>query len=101
MRIPTFPKWLGIELIVVSAKERLIATVGGGVSMILLITLTLWALPEAGATGVIASMGASAVLLYAVPHGQLSQPWPVIAGHGVSAAIGVACARFIPHPFVA
>lgn len=43
----------------------------------------------------IASMGASAVLLFAVPHGQLSQPWPVLAGHGISALVGVTCARLI------
>src|SRR5690606_32619543 len=28
-------------------------------------------------------------------HGQLSQPWPVLAGHMVSATIGVACAKWI------
>ncbi len=50
---------------------------------------------------VIASMGASAVLLFAVPHGQLSQPWPVLAGHVFSAAIGVLCARtFRPLPWL-
>jgi CBS-domain-containing membrane protein len=45
----------------------------------------------------IASMGASAVLLFAVPHGQLSQPWPVFAGQIFSAAIGVTCAKLIPY----
>ena len=42
-------------------------------------------------------MGASAVLLFAVPHGQLSQPWPVAVGHVFSAVIGVTCARLIPY----
>lgn len=42
-------------------------------------------------------MGASAVLLFAVPHGQLSQPWPVLGGHLISAFIGVACAKWIPN----
>jgi CBS-domain-containing membrane protein len=40
-------------------------------------------------------------LLFAVPHGQLSQPWPVLAGHGFSAAIGVFCARNISDPALA
>ncbi|RYD24025.1 MAG: hypothetical protein EOP87_26260, partial [Verrucomicrobiaceae bacterium] len=52
-------------------------------------------------TAVIASMGASAVLLFAVPHGQLSQPWPVFAGHVLSALIGVTCAHFIRGPELA
>ncbi|MFX8373896.1 HPP family protein, partial [Acinetobacter baumannii] len=47
------------------------------------------------------SMGASAVLLYAVPHGALSQPWAVLAGHAVSAVAGVAAARNISDPALA
>lgn len=33
-----------------------------------------------------------------MPHGPLSQPWPVVAGHVVSALIGVACAQHIAYP---
>jgi CBS-domain-containing membrane protein len=46
-------------------------------------------------------MGASAVLLFAVPHGQLSQPWPVFGGHLVSALIGVASAKLVAPPLLA
>lgn len=101
MPLPTLRKWLGIELIEVSLVEKLVAAIGGAVSIFVLFGITFAALPDGGATSVIASMGASAVLLFAVPHGPLSQPWPVIAGHGFSAVIGVACARFIAHPWVA
>lgn len=97
----TLRKWLGIELIEVSTTEKLVATLGGGLSILALIGFTFWALPGSGAAAVIASMGASAVLLFAVPHGQLSQPWPVVAGHVVSALIGVACARYIHQPWLA
>ena len=45
---------------------------------------------------IVASMGASAVLLYAVPHGQLSQPWNLCVSHFVSAVSGVSCAMLIP-----
>jgi CBS-domain-containing membrane protein len=48
-----------------------------------------------------ASMGASAVLLFAVPHSALAQPWNVIGGHLVSALIGISCARFIPDVLLA
>lgn len=54
-----------------------------------------------GAGWIVASMGASAVLLFAVPHGPLSQPWQVVAGHIVPAIIGVACARWIANPVIA
>lgn len=97
----TLKKWLGIELIEVSATEKLVATLGGGLSMVALIAFSWWALPQPAATAVVASMGASAVLLFAVPHGPLSQPWPVVAGHGISAIIGVTCARLIDDPLLA
>src|SRR6201990_15493 len=44
----------------------------------------------------IAQMGASAVLLFAVPASPLAQPWSLIGGNLVSAIIGVTCAAFIP-----
>lgn len=44
---------------------------------------------------VIASVAASAVLLFAVPHGALSQPWPVVGGHACSALVGVTCSLYI------
>ena len=55
----------------------------------------------AGSASIIASMGSSAVLLFAVPHGPLSQPWPVFGGHLVSAIVGVTCAKLIPAPMLA
>jgi CBS-domain-containing membrane protein len=89
-------RWLGIELDVVSGREKLVSMLGGFVSVALLLALSQNLLPDGGASLFLASMGASAVLLFAVPHGQLSQPWPVLAGHVFSAFIGVTCARFIP-----
>jgi len=45
---------------------------------------------------VLASMGASAFLLFVVPHSPLAQPWPMMGGHLTAALIGVACAQWIP-----
>ncbi len=49
----------------------------------------------------IAPMGASAVLLFAVPSSPLAQPWAIIGGNVVSAAIGVTCALHVPDPALA
>jgi CBS domain-containing membrane protein len=38
---------------------------------------------------IFAPIGASAVLLFALPASPLSQPWPLVGGHLVSAAIGM------------
>jgi len=91
--------WWGIELNEVSAKEKLVSILGGFISIFALLCVT--SPPWGQSPLVVASMGASAVLLFAVPHGQLSQPWPVMAGHGLSALIGVACARWISCPQLA
>mgnify|MGYP001585742913 CR=1 FL=1 len=48
-----------------------------------------------------ASVGASAVLVFAIPASPLAQPWPVIGGNIVSALVGVAAARHIGNVYVA
>ena len=101
MTYSTFRKLLGVELVEVSVLEKTVAALGGGLSILILAGLSHWALPAAGSALVIASMGASALLLFGVSHGQLSQPWPVIAGHGFSAIIGVICARYIAQTHIA
>ena len=46
-------------------------------------------------------MGASAVLVFAVPHGKLSQPWALLGGHLLSAIVGVTCAKYISNTTLA
>ena len=94
-------KILGIELDEVSLKERLLSGLGGTLAILCVLLVSEQALGLTGATMVVASMGASAVLLFAVPHGQLSQPWPVAGGQLLSALIGVTCARVVDQRTVA
>ncbi|MGZ8159241.1 MAG: HPP family protein [Methylobacter sp.] len=42
----------------------------------------------------VASMGASAVILFIIPNSPLAQPWPFFGGQLVSAIIGVACTQW-------
>lgn len=100
-RTTRFKSLLGIEFSPVSFKEKVVSMAGGLISILCLILVTERLLHLSGASAVIASMGASAVLLFAVPHGQLSQPWPVFGGHVISAMIGVLCARWIQEPHFA
>jgi CBS domain-containing membrane protein len=79
----------------VSEREHWISAAGGLVGvMVVLWVGQVWI---GGHTGMlaIASMGSTAVLLFAAPHGAMSQPWPVFGGHIVSALIGVTCARWL------
>lgn len=47
---------------------------------------------------IVAPVGASAVLLFAVPASPLAQPWPIIGGNSISALAGVIAWRIIPDP---
>lgn len=91
-------RWMGIELNPTCPKEKLIAGLGGFIALLLMFLITGPVLHLPHGCALIASTGASEVLLFAVPHGQLSQPWPVIAGHGISALVGVACGKWIGSP---
>ena len=50
---------------------------------------------------IVAPMGASAVLLFAVPASPLAQPWPIIGGNTLSALVGVTTARLVHDPVLA
>ena len=84
---------LGIETQPVSHTEKLISVVGAFVGIAAVIGANSLFLSGSDAVMVVASIGASAVLVFAVPHGALSQPWPVLGGQLVSAMVGVACTQ--------
>lgn len=84
-----------------SHAEKWISAAGGLVSVLMILLISQQVLDIHGTTLVVASMSASAVLLFAVPHGALSQPWAVLGGHLISALIGVTAARWIHSPMMA
>ena len=88
---PTGPDW----------RERLRAALGavGGIALTGLLCAILLG------TGLshpllVAPMGASAVLLFAVPASPLAQPWSVIGGNSVSALAGIAMVHLIGAPWL-
>ena len=86
----------------ISAKERLRASLGAFLGLLVTGFVSRAALGTTEALPLlIAPMGASAVLLFAVPSSPLAQPWSILGGNVVSALIGVTAARFIPDPIAA
>lgn len=85
----------------VSTAEILASTLGGFVGIFLISWVSYHFTGASGAALIVPSMGASAVLVFAVPHGKLSQPWAVLGGQLSSAFVGVACYLLIPNMFVA
>ena len=49
----------------------------------------------------LAPLGASAVLVFAVPASPLAQPWPVIGGNLLSALAGLSLHALVPQPMLA
>jgi CBS-domain-containing membrane protein len=86
---------LGIEPNTTSHAEKLVSVLGGFLGILCILWISRHYLDLRDAALIVASMGASAVLLFAVPHGPLSQPWHLVGGHLISALIGVTCARYV------
>ncbi|MEA1834337.1 HPP family protein [Methylobacterium durans] len=83
-------------------RERLVACLGALAGITLTGLICGWFFGEGPHIPlIVAPMGASAVLLFAVPASPLAQPWPVIGGNTISAFMGVLAAHFIPDPVVA
>ncbi|HSH54714.1 MAG TPA: HPP family protein, partial [Methylotenera sp.] len=95
----TYWNWLlrfSPEPIVVNYTERLRACLGALIGILLtgLLTYTI----EGGSSAVpllVAPIGASAVLLFAVPSSPLAQPWSIVGGNMIAAIIGVTCALWV------
>lgn len=92
---------MGVGKDTTSHTEKWISVFGGFAGILLIIWCSRAYLGAQDASMLVASMGASAVLLFAVPRGALSQPWPLLGGHAVSALIGVACAQAVSEVLIA
>jgi CBS domain-containing membrane protein len=56
--------------------------------------------PGSQAPLIVAPLGASAVLVFAVPSSPLAQPWSVIGGNVISCLVALAAIRVVPNPFL-
>lgn len=80
--------------LIVSWRERVVACLGAGLGLLGTEAISRLALGDA-APWFLVPMGASAVLLFAVPASPLAQPWSIVGGNLVAAVLGVACAQWI------
>ncbi len=88
--------------IAVSSRERVRACFGALLGIAAMGASVHWLLgPQAEIPYLIAPMGASAVLLFAVPASPLAQPWSFVGGNLVAATLGVLSAMLIGNPIIA
>jgi len=84
-------------------RDRAVACVGAlfGIGLTGLVSRAVLGGETPAALLLAAPMGASAVLLFAVPASPLAQPWPIVGGNVVAALVGVAVAHVVPDPMIA
>ena len=84
-----------------SLREKLLNAFAAALAMLAL-GLLLRALPHEGiALPLMASMGASAFLLFVLPHSPMAQPWPLLGGHLLAGAIALLGGHLIDEPVLA
>jgi len=88
------------QAVISSRRERIVGCVGAAFGIILTEWLCRLSVGES-VPWLIAPMGASAVLMFAVPASPLAQPWAVIGGNLLASVVGVTCALAIPDASVA
>lgn len=90
-----FVKGFGPSSVKVSAKECFRAALGALFGIFITAIFCRYFSGAPDAYFIIAPMGASAVLLFAVPSSPLAQPWSVFFGNTISAVVGVASFLYI------
>ncbi len=78
-------------------REMLRATLGAALGLSLSVWLCQQVFGTAVATLLIGPVGASAILLFAVPSGALAQPWSILGGYLTSAVVATAVAQLGGH----
>lgn len=85
-----------------NACERALACLGAMIGICLTGLITGWVVGTAQHLPLmVAPLGASAVLLFAVPSSPLAQPWSIIGGNTLSALTGIAVAHLVPDMAIA
>ena len=86
----------------VDVRERVRALAGAAAGILIAGLLSRWLAAVGGVSPwLVAPIGASAVLVFAVPNSPMAQPWAVVGGNTVSVLVGIACVLLIPDPVLA
>lgn len=83
------------------AGEILRAATGAGAGLLVTGLLAGLAPLDGTVPFLIAPLGASAFLIFAVPNSPLAQPWSAIVGNVLSALVALCVIRLLPHPQLA
>lgn len=97
INIRQFIRFISVDPVNLSLKSKLLSVVSSSCAILIMALITQKLTLGTAYPIIVASMGASAVILFIIPHSPLAQPWPFLGGQLISAIIGVACALWIPN----
>lgn len=80
----------------INRREMILSTLVALLAMTLVTWISYRSLSDASAPFIVASMGASTVLLAAIPSSPMNRAWSLLGSHLICAVIGVTYARYIP-----
>jgi len=92
MKLFHFFRYLTVDPVNLSIKFKLISLLACFCSIFFIALITKIVSPWPGYPMIVASMGASAIILFFIPGSPLAQPWPFVGGQLISAVVGVFCA---------
>jgi len=94
--------YLGGDQPAVAWVERLRSVLGAFIGLMLVLAIAKLLGELSGLDEwLMASLGASALLVFALPQGPMSQPWAVIAGNTLSALVGISVIHLVDQPLLA
>ena len=94
--------YLGGDQPHVAWVERIRSVFGAFIGLMLVLTLAKYLGELSGLDEwLMASLGASALLVFALPQSPMAQPWAVIAGNTLSALVGISVIHLVGEPLIA
>lgn len=93
--VKTFCQFIGVEANRTSHLERIVSGITTCLAIAIVAFVTQWSLSTDAHILFFASTAATAFLVFALPHGALSQPWPALAGQTLSVVVGVGFASVL------
>jgi len=94
LKLKPFFRFIAVDPINLSIKGKLLAVVSSFIAILAVAWITrTFGVSHAAKPIIVASMGASAVILFITPGSPLAQPWPLVAGQLVSALTGMLCSQ--------
>lgn len=101
MNLKQFLRFITVDPVNLSIKGKLLSVISSFIAILIVAWITQKSGVNTAYPIIVASMGASAVILFIMPGSPLAQPWPLVGGHLVSAVIGITCAQLFADTIVA